>query len=186
MKISIDSMSKEQDKYLLSIEKGNEIWCTEDRLFNSLNKVMENRHLEKNKLMVCNKRKLYPDIIIDNNIIVEFQGIQHFTRTKKTFKDLERKKIFEYMGYAFIELPYFVQLTENVMDFLFDIQIDLSDGFPHGFIHPKAILPSDFCKLGRNRFRYFMDIFPIEVSKQCMSSIKRRSEIDKIPYLDYM
>jgi len=34
MNISIENIGKEQDKYLLSLKSGEEIWCTERKLQN--------------------------------------------------------------------------------------------------------------------------------------------------------
>lgn len=184
MEISIENIGKEQDKYLKSISKGEELWLTEQKL----GEVLRNEIFVNNEIISQYKIFSYKvDYVIkEYNLIVEFQGFQHFTNTKNVYNDIQRIKRLKNNGYIILQIPYFIQLTSNVLNFLFSSYTnrkdDLSNQFPHGFIHPKVTLPCDFCKLGKKRYNYFLSIFPNEVKDQCERSIRKRGEIDNIPY----
>jgi hypothetical protein len=187
MIISVDNIGKEQDKFLNTFKKGNEIWLVERSLGDILNIIFSSENLTCQKqIEIDESTKFKVDYFIHDKIVIEFQGYQHFTKTKVAYKDLQRKKEIESSGYKFIEIPYFVQLTKSVAKLLFDYEYDFSKGFPHGFIHPKAVLPCDFCLLGRERYHAFLEYFPSEVKEQCEKSVEKRSEVDSIPYKDFI
>ena len=52
-----------------------------------------------------------------------------------------------------IRIPYFIQLSTEVIEDLFKLDIEYPQKFPHGFIDDKALLPSDFNELGIERFK---------------------------------
>lgn len=58
------------------------------------------------------------------------------------------------MGYRIIRIPYFVQLTSDVVAHYFGMSdVDMQVNFPHGFIVDKGEkLPAEFCSLGIARF----------------------------------
>lgn len=95
-----------------------------------------------------------PDYRNDNyNLIVEFDGAQHYTDVRCYYVDKEKDDTYTQMGYRVVRIPYFVQLCPEVIKHLFDIDIDYAQTFPHGFIVDKGeTLPADFCSLGYDRF----------------------------------
>lgn len=94
----------------------------------------------------CNLR---PDYRCDElKLIVEFDGFLHYTKTKQITKDAEKNVILRNLGYKIIRIPYFVQLSKEMVKYYFDIEIDEWDHYPHGFIDKKAVIPADFCLSG--------------------------------------
>lgn len=57
-------------------------------------------------------------------MIVEFDGIQHYQKLKQIEKDIETTKIYESLGYLVIRIPYFIQLTSEVVKRLFNVEVD--------------------------------------------------------------
>jgi hypothetical protein len=47
--ISIERIGKDQDKFLNSIKKGDEIWCCENNLEKTIRKIFRNESIIKNK-----------------------------------------------------------------------------------------------------------------------------------------
>ena len=71
----------------------------------------------------------------------------------------DKNKILENNGYKIVRIPYFIQLTKENQLKLFGKYVEFNLDFPNGFIHPKAILPMDFCYLGLKRFKEDLDKF---------------------------
>tara|TARA_Y100000310_G_C20663817_1_gene806321 strand:+ start:516 stop:1109 length:594 start_codon:yes stop_codon:yes gene_type:complete len=194
MIILIENISLKQDKYLLTFKKGKELWLTEKKLFNILKQLFPNNEIIHDKMFSLN-HKFRPDYRIDDKkLCIEFQGHQHYTNSFHVYKDQIKKEIMESYGYNLIEIPYFVQLTNNITQFLFQDLVDdlnylkdYSDGFPHGFIHPNAQLPGEFSKFGNKRVLELLKKFPKEVFEDCIKSIKIRSKYLKVPeiYLSF-
>ena len=182
-------MSKAQDKYLKSLK--DPIWCTETHFGSILDNLFGQNLVKRKQLLKIDGKIRKPDFIIelDNPVIVEFDGWQHFTKCEQAFKDLKYDDYFSILSnYKTIRLPYFIQPTKEVIKFLFkeiirdtNFNSDFSNNFPHGFIHPKALCPGDFCFLGLFRFLKDMKSFPIEVKNQVKKSLKMRSTLSEIP-----
>lgn len=180
MEITIENIGKDQDKYLNSLRKGEEVWLVERNLFAYLRHLFPNDTIHKQYKISSYK----VDYLVGNKIVIEFQGYQHFTKSKIAYKDKIREEYIRSKGYDFIEIPYFVQMSKETINHLFSKELDIKRNFPHGFIHPKAVLPCDFCRLGKEKFFDVLHNFPPEVKKECYDSIKRREELDRIPYFD--
>jgi hypothetical protein len=56
-------------------------------------------------------------------IIIEFDGLQHYTNPDIIEKDIESTKLYIGFGYKVIRIPYFIQLTNKAVKTLFDINI---------------------------------------------------------------
>ena len=191
MKVSIENIGRFQDQFLLGIKKGEEIWSCERNLKFVLEHIFPNQQIFQNKKFVLNSKTYFPDYRIEPlKIIVEFQGYQHFTSSKNVYFDWFRKGHFEHNGYTFIELPYFIQLTPHVLTFLFSeiiqklIHKDFSNGFPHGFIHPKAVVLGDFCVDGLNKANCILSTFDRvicdSIREDCYRSLEIRANIDNV------
>ena len=101
-----------------------------------------------------NRRKR-PDYRCDElSLIIEFDGFGHYTIAKNIISDIDKDEDYTTLGYKVIRIPYFIQLTKEVILDLFNIELknDLYN-YPHGFIDKKAVLPADFCELGVTKFR---------------------------------
>lgn len=87
-------------------------------------------------------------------LIVEFDGYQHYCQVDTIFKDRLKDEAYASMGYRIVRIPYFVQLTSDVVKYYFGVDdVDMQINFPHGFIADKgAKLPAEYCSLGIIRF----------------------------------
>jgi hypothetical protein len=56
-------------------------------------------------------------------LIIEFDGIQHYTKPDIIEKDLRTTELYENFGYKVVRIPYFIQLTQKAVKTLFDIDV---------------------------------------------------------------
>jgi len=54
-------------------------------------------------------------------LIVEFDGLPHYTKPDIIEKDLKNNELYKNFGYKVIRIPYFVQLTNKAVKTLFDV-----------------------------------------------------------------
>jgi hypothetical protein len=186
MDISIENIGKEQDKYLLSLKPGEEIWCTEKKLQNIIINIFpKNKIIFNKKIKDFNEKSFIPDILIEDlKLIIEFQGYKHYTDSLIVWKDIQKKEICKKHNYTFIEFPYFIQPTQEVLETLFGTLPsikDFSGGFPHGFIHPLAVLPGNFCVTGLKRYKELINSLSNKVQNDINNSLKKRASVMNIP-----
>ena len=175
----LNNIGPKLDAALLSIPKP--IWGTEQNLLEKLSRLYPKSIIQHTPKIIIHSKLYKPDYLIDGKIIVEFQGYQHYTRCIDVYKDGLRKEIFELNNYQFIEIPYFIQLNEDVTQKLFNQSIDLSNGFPCGFIHPKSGCFGDFCSAGLAKAKLILDFYSIDVKNQIFESLHNRSGVSGIP-----
>lgn len=109
-------------------------------------------------------------------LIIEFDGIQHYTQPPTILKDKEKDTYALQQGYEVIRIPYFVQLSSDTIKHWFNISTDYTQTYPHGFISEKAItqmLPSFYCSLGVERFKQEMGKYPENIVIQIKASLKQ-------------
>ena len=71
------------------------------------------------------KYRIRPDYRCDNKkLIIEFDGVQHFTKPDRIMQDDINQKIYEDNGFTVIRIPYFIQLTNDVVKKLFGVTIN--------------------------------------------------------------
>jgi hypothetical protein len=56
-------------------------------------------------------------------MIIEFDGLQHYTNPDIIEKDLKNTKIYENLGYKVVRIPYFIQMTNKAVKTLFDVDV---------------------------------------------------------------
>ncbi len=198
MNILIENIgTQEQDNYLLEFKKDSAIWFIEKKFNNILKEIfsdynlVENFNFFKNKQIIIDNKKYRPDyrlILTDDiKIIIEFQGYQHYTKCDTVYKDKLRKKMFENEGYIFLEFPYFIQPSIEVLEWFFKnikLNIKLSDysnNFPHGFIHPYSLSPGDFCHYGLLKYKNFLNTLPINIKNDINDSLKFKASNTNLP-----
>lgn len=57
-------------------------------------------------------------------LIIEFDGVPHYTSPAKIRQDEESTIFYRNLGYKVVRIPYFIQLTNSVVKTLFDIEIE--------------------------------------------------------------
>src|SRR5215469_10899175 len=66
--------------------------------------------------------------------VVEFDGDEHYRNTLKIKADEEKDQIATQHGYHVVRIPYWVQLTTETLRHYFDLNAEIRQDFPHGFI----------------------------------------------------
>lgn len=95
------------DEYLDFLFPGN-IW---------IHDVSFGKHNDKNYIIRLDYR------CDDLKMIVEFDGIQHYQKPDSILKDRDNQKVYESFGYKVVRIPYFIQLTNEVVQTLFGKKI---------------------------------------------------------------
>lgn len=59
-------------------------------------------------------------------LIVEFDGTQHYQKPEQIKKDIINQQNYEKMGYKVVRIPYFIQLTNEVIEQMFGRKISMT------------------------------------------------------------
>ena len=70
---------------------------------------------------VCRKRPDYRSEKL--KMIVEFDGIQHYTMPDRIQKDIINTQFYESLGYKVVRIPYFIQLTNKAVKYFFNVDV---------------------------------------------------------------
>lgn len=57
-------------------------------------------------------------------MIIEFDGLQHYTKPDIIEKDIKNTRQYEKIGYKVVRIPYFIQLTNKAVKTLFGVTIN--------------------------------------------------------------
>lgn len=67
--------------------------------------------------------RIRPDYLCEEEkIIIEFDGLQHYTSPENILKDRSNQAIYESFGYKVIRIPYFIQITNEVAREMFGVE----------------------------------------------------------------
>lgn len=95
----------------------------------------------------------------DLKLVVEFDGLNHYMDSHAVLNDIKRDSWFESIGYKTIRIPYWIQLSQNVVRDLFGVDLEdplceIAYSFYNVFTQKVDldILPGNMCELGRQRF----------------------------------
>lgn len=70
-------------------------------------------------------RRIRPDYRCDLlKLIIEFDGVQHYQQPDTILKDYENQAFYESLNYKVVRIPYFIQLTNDVIRLLFGQEVD--------------------------------------------------------------
>ena len=126
-----------------------------------------------------------PDIRCEKHkIIIEYDGDRHYFDVKMIINDKKKDKVYKKMGYSIIRIPYFIQISNDVLSFFFKKylpkitirKIDISDyDYPHGFISNDTLLPSSYSEMGIERFKNDLKRFSF-IKKLIIESLKNKIE----------
>ena len=95
-------------------------------------------------------------------MIIEFDGIQHYTNPDIIINDKESTKFYESLGYKVIRIPYFIQLTNKVVKQLFnrDIKESLFPENIASLTYTNRNTPAYLCPMGIERMKEEFKKFP--------------------------
>jgi len=99
---------------------------------------------------------------LELGLIVEFDGLQHYTNPDIIEKHIKNTEIYISFGYNVVRIPYFIQLTKKVVETLFGIDINQSlfdETIPS--LSPKGRnTPAYLCPAGAKRMMEEFKKFP--------------------------
>ena len=95
-------------------------------------------------------------------MIIEFDGLQHYTDPVKIKEDREKTEIYESFGYKVVRLPYFIQLSNDAVKVLFNVTVNeylFNENFPS--LGPgEPATPAYLCSAGLIRMAQEFKRFP--------------------------
>lgn len=72
------------------------------------------------------KSRIRPDFRNEKRkLIIEFDGLQHYTKPDNILRDEQHTEIYTTNGYEVVRIPYFIQLTKEVVTDLFGIEVSI-------------------------------------------------------------
>ena len=160
-------------------------YLTEQALGECLKKVFPNNVFIHDKTIPNSGTKSRPDYRCDElMLIVEFDGYHHYSQAARIIKDVENDETYKQMGYKVVRIPYFIQWSSEVVEFLFNI-IDetILQTYKHGFISDKAMLPADFCSLGITKFERDLKKFDFIGSDIILSLLEKKKKLGNILFV---
>lgn len=125
--------------------------------------------------------KIRPDYRSDSlKLIVEFDGLPHYSDPAVIFKDDKNTNIYKKNGYKVIRIPYFIQLTNEAVAKLFGIKVNeplFKVSYPSlGGVEMKHN-PSCLCPEGLKRMARDFKRFPEQYEINIQSLKKMDNEI---------
>lgn len=106
-------------------------------------------------------------------LIIEFDGYAHYCKASQIINDMEKDQNYELLGYKIVRIPYFIQMTTNVLFLIFAENIPFQQVYEHGFVDSEAVLPADFCELGLNKFLADLQTYAFH-RQPIIESLKRK------------
>lgn len=107
--------------------------------------------------------------------LVEFDGYQHYTDALQIRRDEIKTKLANDNGFVLIRFPYWLQLTTQTLKLFFNIDGEVIQNYPHGFIDKKAVLSASFCELGIERFLDELKTLPSNIQEDVYISLHKKS-----------
>lgn len=121
------------------------------------------------------KTRRRPDYRSDTlKLIIEFDGLQHYTNPQNILNDQEAKKFYESYGYKVVRIPYFIQLSNNAVKILFGVDVEkflFDESIPSLGVKGKNT-PAFLCPAGIERMKNELLKFPeqYKVNKQFLEN----------------
>ncbi len=123
-------------------------------------------------------------------LVIEFDGLPHYTNPDIIEKDLKNTKLYTNFGYKVVRIPYFIQLTNKAVKFLFGVEVTkelFNESIPSIGIKGRNT-PAYLCPAGIKRmaieFKEFPEQYQINLDflKQQNDSFKSGVEFLEIEY----
>lgn len=121
--------------------------------------------------------KIRPDYLCDElKLIVEFDGVQHYKNPDVIIKDINNQSIYESFGYKVVRIPYFIQLTNAVVQLLFNKTVieplfpeEIPSMGPKGRNTPAYCCPAGIKRMAKD-FRIFSQQY--EVNRKALVAME--------------
>ena len=107
-------------------------------------------------------------------LIIEFNGLDHYTKPNIILKDIEKEKMYKDMGYKVVQIPFFIQLTNQAVEKMFGVIVkeQLFDGNVPSLLICDKCTPAYLCPLGIKRMAEDFQKYPEQYDVN-MSSMKK-------------
>jgi len=134
------------------------MYLTEKRVIELVTEWFPNQFSVNRRIPGVSNCLFKPDLLSEYlGLAIEFDGFRHYSVSSQIKRDKKKDKILEDLGYRTVHIPYFVQSSDNLWNYVFDNRvgrkkIHVERVYDDGFIDKKAMLPADFCELGVERF----------------------------------
>jgi hypothetical protein len=111
-------------------------------------------------------------------LIIEFDGLQHYTKPDIIEKDYRLTEVYTQLGYKVVRIPYFIQLTKKAVKTLFtiDIEDDLFDETISSLGIQGLNTPAYLCPAGVKRMAQEFERFP-EQYKTNIEFLKKQNDL---------
>lgn len=110
-------------------------------------------------------------------LIIEFDGLQHYTKPDIIEKDLRLTEVYERLGYKVVRIPYFIQLTNEAVKTLFGVKVaeELFDEKTSSLGIKGLNTPAYLCPAGVKRMAKEFKKFP-EQYKTNIEFLKKQND----------
>lgn len=120
------------------------------------------------------------------NLIVEFDGVPHYTSNSQVLSDMNRDIYFSELGYEVIRIPYWLQLSQLNIYHLFGVDVDnnmceLRYSFYDTDSHGLETCPGAMCEAGRLRFVAEFGMLPAETQQILWDDILKCMQESQAP-----
>ena len=150
-------------------------------IFPDVDDWVHDKAIGKSNGISCRKRPDYRSETL--KLIIEFDGLQHYTKPSNIVRDTENTSFYESLGYTVVRIPYFIQLTNKAVEELFHISVNeplFDETIPS--LGPKGCnTPAYLCYSGIRRMAKEFRRFP-EQYKTNMDFLKRQPDQFLIEY----
>ena len=95
-------------------------------------------------------------------LIIEFDGLQHYTNPETIQKDINTTSLYESLGYSVVRIPYFIQLSNKAVKIFFckDVEEKLFDETISSLGIEGKNTPAYLCPAGLKRMAKEFKRFP--------------------------
>ena len=107
-------------------------------------------------------------------LVVQFDDPAHYTKPERIIRDEHENRAFLQADYEVVRIPYFVQISTEVVVHLFRTSRPYPQSYPHGFVHRSAPLPAAFCCLGVKRFVEDLERFSF-IKSDILQSLEQKA-----------
>lgn len=111
-------------------------------------------------------------------LIVEFDGVQHYSRPERILKDVIATNDYRRLGYNVVRIPYFIQLTNSAIKEFFGVTVsEPMFDIRYPSLGASKSAPAYLCPAGLERmakeFRRFPDQYKVNIKalKACGNDI---------------
>ncbi|MDE6378036.1 MAG: DUF559 domain-containing protein [Duncaniella sp.] len=112
------------------------------------------------------KRRIKPDYRSETlKLIIEFDGLLHYTDPENIVTDIERTRDYTKGGYKVVRIPYFIQLTNEVVKEMFGVEVSeplFPEGVPSMAVSGRNT-PAFLCTEGVRRMARELLMYPSQL-----------------------